>query len=109
MNQNTCIVCGVVIPEGRQVCPKCDRSHRQSTKTNRDRFMEMSLYDALLAMQKNLDPRFGNDERYPCIMVALGENLAGLRCTKHNGKCDECIQAWLNETAGKDEKHGKTD
>lgn len=25
MNEETCICCGKPIPEGRQVCPKCER------------------------------------------------------------------------------------
>lgn len=24
-NENTCVICGEVIPEGRQVCPNCER------------------------------------------------------------------------------------
>ena len=24
MNNNTCVCCGAIIPEGRQVCPKCE-------------------------------------------------------------------------------------
>ena len=24
---NTCVVCGAVIPEGRQVCPACEQKH----------------------------------------------------------------------------------
>ena len=24
---NTCVVCGAVIPEGRQVCPTCEQKH----------------------------------------------------------------------------------
>ncbi len=24
---NTCVVCGAVIPEGRQVCPVCEQNH----------------------------------------------------------------------------------
>jgi hypothetical protein len=24
-NDNTCVCCGEIIPEGRQVCPKCER------------------------------------------------------------------------------------
>ena len=28
-NENTCVSCGESIPEGRQVCPKCDTSNRQ--------------------------------------------------------------------------------
>lgn len=24
--QNTCVCCGALIPEGRQICPKCEKS-----------------------------------------------------------------------------------
>ena len=24
-NANTCVCCGAIIPEGRQVCPKCEK------------------------------------------------------------------------------------
>lgn len=27
---NTCVACGAVVPEGRQVCPECERKTRQS-------------------------------------------------------------------------------
>jgi len=25
MNENTCVCCGAQIPEGRQICPKCEK------------------------------------------------------------------------------------
>ena len=25
--ENTCIACGVVMPEGRQICPNCEQGH----------------------------------------------------------------------------------
>jgi hypothetical protein len=28
MNNNRCVCCGVIIPEGRQVCPPCERGKR---------------------------------------------------------------------------------
>jgi len=24
MNENCCVICGAIIPEGRQVCPNCE-------------------------------------------------------------------------------------
>ena len=29
-NENTCVSCGVIIPEGRQVCPNCNKSIERS-------------------------------------------------------------------------------
>lgn len=26
MNENRCVVCGDIIPEGRQICPICDEA-----------------------------------------------------------------------------------
>lgn len=26
MKENRCVMCGEIIPEGRQVCPKCEKS-----------------------------------------------------------------------------------
>lgn len=28
-NENTCVCCGETIPEGRQVCPKCENKERE--------------------------------------------------------------------------------
>ena len=25
MNENRCVICGAIIPEGRQVCPNCEK------------------------------------------------------------------------------------
>ena len=32
MSENRCVICGDIIPEGRQVCPTCESGHR----VNRD-------------------------------------------------------------------------
>ena len=29
MNEETCIICGSPIPEGRQVCPQCEKRHEE--------------------------------------------------------------------------------
>ena len=29
MNENRCVCCGAVIPEGRMVCPDCERKAEQ--------------------------------------------------------------------------------
>lgn len=65
-------------------------------KRNREKLMEQSLYDLLLSMQYELELCRQHSEA-PCIMNALGENLVGVRCTKYNRKCNECIADYLNE------------
>ena len=35
-NENTCVCCGAIIPEGRQVCPQCERKSIESEKYNRN-------------------------------------------------------------------------
>lgn len=65
-------------------------------KRNRDKLHDQSLYDMLMAMQNELELCRQRGEA-PCIMNALGENLVGVRCTKYNAKCAECLQSWLNE------------
>lgn len=66
-------------------------------KRNRDKLMQQSMYDFLLKMQYELELCRQHSEPYPCIMNALGENLVGVRCTKYNRKCNECLQSWMNE------------
>lgn len=66
-------------------------------KRNREILMQQSLYDLLLKMQYELELCRQHSEPYPCIMNALSENLVGLRCTKYNRKCNECIADYLNE------------
>ena len=69
------------------------------TETNREKLLNTAIYDLLVSMQGELGYAKEHGEAYPCIMDALGENLPGLRCCKHNGKCRECIAGWLNEPA----------
>lgn len=33
MTNNTCVVCGAIIPEGRQFCPSCDTLHKEDMST----------------------------------------------------------------------------
>ena len=37
MNENTCICCGLGIPEGLQVCPACARKAAQKEVNNLDK------------------------------------------------------------------------
>ena len=32
MNENRCVYCGEIIPEGRQVCPSCEKIQSETTK-----------------------------------------------------------------------------
>ena len=32
---NTCIACGAVIPEGRQICPNCEHGHVPKKEKNK--------------------------------------------------------------------------
>ena len=66
-------------------------------ETNRENLLNLALYDLLLSMQGELDYAKEHGEAYPCIMDALGENLPGLRCCKHNGDCPACIAGLLAE------------
>ena len=69
------------------------------TETNREKLLNTAIYDLLVSMQGELDYAKEHGEAYPCIMDALGENLPGLRCCKHNGDCPGCIAGWLAEPA----------
>lgn len=35
MNNNRCVSCGAIIPEGRLVCPTCERKAKQGDKISR--------------------------------------------------------------------------
>ena len=40
MSDNRCVYCGEIIPEGRQVCPTCERIQTDTNKAERfDRVM----------------------------------------------------------------------
>ncbi len=75
------------------------KTMNSGTETNREKLLNLALYDLLLSMQGELDYAKEHGEAYPCIMDALGENLPGLRCCKHNGDCPGCIAGWLAEPA----------
>lgn len=35
MNENRCVYCGEIIPEGRQVCPMCEQLQTETTRAER--------------------------------------------------------------------------
>lgn len=37
-----CVLCGEIIPEGRMVCPRCERPVQVRKTTNRDRLRRMN-------------------------------------------------------------------
>lgn len=40
MGENRCLYCGEIIPEGRQVCPSCEKIQSETTRAERfDRVM----------------------------------------------------------------------
>lgn len=44
MNEERCVYCGDIIPEGRQVCPQCEWEHiygRSSNRKREERVMHM--------------------------------------------------------------------
>ena len=75
------------------------KTMNSGTETNREKLLNLAIYDLLLSMQSELDYARDHDEPYPCIMDALGENLPGLRCCKYNADCPACIAGWLAEPA----------
>lgn len=52
MGENRCLYCGEIIPEGRQVCPSCEKIQSETTKAE--------LFDRVL-----------NDWILPVGLVAL--------------------------------------
>lgn len=35
MNDNTCVCCGVQIPEGRMICPICEHKDKEENKNEK--------------------------------------------------------------------------
>ena len=61
--------------------------------TNRDKLLRMSLYDLIMSV---------NLHRGCKLAVFTDEELKEL-CNKHERKCGECVNDWLNREA----KHNK--
>lgn len=45
MNENRCVFCGEIIPEGRQVCPMCEQIQKETTRAER---VDRVLHDWVL-------------------------------------------------------------
>lgn len=67
--------------------------------TNREWLNKMSLYDMLMMMQRGIE-RANCNEIAVCVMNALHDTQWYDRCTRHNGKCENCIAGWLGEKRG---------
>ena len=57
--------------------------------TNRDKLLNMSLYD--LIMSTNV--------YRGCKLATFTDELLTEICKKHDYKCDECVNDWLNREA----------
>ena len=49
--ENNCIVCGVVIPEGRQVCPNCENDIKENRFTRIERAQSLAS-KSIIKMQE---------------------------------------------------------
>lgn len=65
-------------------------------KRNREIIMERSLYDLLIKIQDRIESQNANEE-HPCVLSAIEGNMLMKRCEMYSGKCEMCIQNWLNE------------
>lgn len=56
MSDNRCVFCGEIIPEGRQVCPSCEKIQSETTKAERfdrvinDWILPVGLVAAIIAI-----------------------------------------------------------
>lgn len=71
MNENRCVCCDEVIPEGQQICPICEKGVDERPKRNIDRIRAMTVKE-LAEFLFPLTKRCGID----CD-----------RCTLHNADC----------------------
>ena len=65
-------------------------------KRNREKLMEQSLYDLLIKIQDGIESQNAHEE-YPCVLSAIEGNMLMKRCEMYSGKCEMCIQNWLND------------
>lgn len=76
--EEKCVVCGDIIPEGVQVCPKCNLD-KPKIKTNYDRVKELTP-----EMFAGLFPS-------KCLIAIFGEER---RC-ENQPSCKKCLIDWL--------------
>ena len=71
--ENMCICCGEIIPEGRQICPECEKGRREKsmTKISPEKYVEgvNSIYIEQPAYDKGCD---GSNGKCDCIGMGRG-------------------------------------
>ena len=99
MNNNRCVMCGTIIPEGRMVCPICEKERRDASRT---KFM-LRQYRDMEWKARNADRiiRECND-----MMTSLGGMSSGPRvqgggntresllinCIERKSRCEAAVQ-----------------
>lgn len=76
MNNNTCVCCGVQIPEGRQICPICERKDKEENNMNTDLLFDL----------KDLRAEIG------ALSLANNINVYNLQYTAMKNKIEEIIK-----------------
>lgn len=99
MNENRCVMCGTIIPEGRMVCPICEKGRRDASRT---KFMLRQYRDMeWKARNADLIIRECND-----LMTSLGGMSDGPRvqgggntresllinCIERKSRCEAAVQ-----------------
>ena len=60
-----CVICGAVIPEGKQVCPACEKENDMGSKTssyfNHEDYADPTAYAALKAVEKEENAALDNE------------------------------------------------
>lgn len=77
MSDNYCVACGARIPDGRHICPKCERQSRKTAHTNGDFLRLMSDEQLAKIIQCPVD----------------GELLE--HCARFDCDCNRCRLDWL--------------
>lgn len=88
MNNNTCVCCGAIIPEGRQVCPNCE-----SGKYNSDEF-----FSAERKRTNGERIRAMTDEELANFIEELPICPKDFSFEKCKPKCVSCWLDWLKSS-----------
>ena len=76
---NRCVCCGEIIPEGRQVCPNCEKGKRRITMKNRNKVIQglkVCIQNDDLTCKGNC-PYCGEDSCVDKVMADALELLEG--------------------------------
>lgn len=89
MQDNTCVCCGRIIPEGQHICLRCGSyddmqtfERKKQPVTNGDRIRSMTDEQLIPVLH-----------HYVCIQFPTG-------CPYE--RCDDCVRAWLRREAEHD-------